>query len=200
MATSALKVQLVDPADGTPYKSAGSSGSADGNPPSGNPTLVAGSDGTNTRTLLTGTTGGLILGDAGGSTNARVIGAAADATSASFPGLVTLSRNYVYNGATWDRARGDLNGAYAVSKGGSNIATGQAAVTTSSTLVVAARTGRQKVTLSPTSSVVYYVGNTGVTTATGVYVAAGATITLDTAAAIYAVGASAVTISYVEFY
>lgn len=97
--------------------------------------------------------------------------------------------------------QGDTAGAaFVVAKGGGTLATGQVAVTTTSTLVAAARAGRQQITLSPTSSVVYYVGATGVTTATGVYVAAGASITLETAAAVYAVGASNVTISFVELY
>lgn len=97
-------------------------------------------------------------------------------------------------------ARGDTIGAHVVSKGGASIATGQISVGTTATQVVAARTGRQKVTLSPTSSTVYYVGSTGVTTTTGLYVPAGGTITLDTAAAIFAVGAAALTISYIEFF
>ena len=79
-------------------------------------------------------------------------------------------------------------------------ATGQVAVTTSATLVAAARATRQRIIISPTSSVVFYVGNAGVTSGTGVYVAAGASITLDTTSAVYAVGASNVTLSYVELY
>ena len=81
-----------------------------------------------------------------------------------------------------------------------NILSGQVAVGTSSTLVVAARAARKSVTLTPTSSVVYYVGPTGVSTTTGVYVAAGASITISTTAAVYAVGAAGFTLSYVETY
>lgn len=82
------------------------------------------------------------------------------------------------------------------------IATGQVAVTTSATLVAAARAGRKSITISSTSAVVFYVGAAGVTTGTGLYVAgaAGATVTLDTSAAVYAIGASAVTLSYLENY
>ncbi len=90
--------------------------------------------------------------------------------------------------------------AAAYNLGGDSLATGQVAVTTSATLVVAARAGRQKVSITSTSAVVFYVGGPGVTAANGHYVAgtAGATITLDTAAAVYAVGAGAVTLSYIE--
>lgn len=84
--------------------------------------------------------------------------------------------------------------------GTASIATGQVAVGTTSTLVVAGRALRQKVTLSPTSSVVYYVGNNGVTTSNGLYVAAGGVLTLDTTAAVYAIGASALTVSFVEYF
>jgi len=83
-------------------------------------------------------------------------------------------------------------------KSSDNLVTGQVAVGTTSTLVVAARAGRKTVTLTPTSSTVYYIGNTGVTTANGMYVAAGGTVTLTTTAAIYAVGAAALTISFGE--
>lgn len=86
--------------------------------------------------------------------------------------------------------------------GGGNMATGQVAVGTTATLVVAARAARQRVTITSTSAVVFYVGNSNVTAVTGAYVAGatGASITLDTGAAVYAVGAAAVTVSYVELY
>lgn len=84
--------------------------------------------------------------------------------------------------------------------GAPSFATNQVAVGTSSTLVVAARAGRRSVTLTSTSAVVFYVGNSGVTASTGQYVAAaaGASITVATTATVYAVGASAVTLSYLE--
>lgn len=88
----------------------------------------------------------------------------------------------------------------AVNKGGASIFTSQVAVTTAATLVAAARTGRQKISISSTSAVVFYVGPSGVTAANGFYVAAaaGATVTLDTAAAVYAIGAAAVTLTVIE--
>lgn len=92
----------------------------------------------------------------------------------------------------------DANGANCRPASRATIVTGQVAITTSSTLVAAARAARRQIVLTPTSSVVYYVGASGVTSSTGLYVAAGASITIDTTAAVYAVGASNVTISFVE--
>jgi len=85
-------------------------------------------------------------------------------------------------------------------RGSASMATGQASVSTSASLVVAARAGRVKVTITPTSATVFYVGNAGVTATNGLYVPAGAAVTMDTQAAIYAVGAAALTVSYVEYY
>jgi len=79
-----------------------------------------------------------------------------------------------------------------------NLATGQIAVTTSATQIVPTRAGRKSLILTPTSATVFYVGPTGVTTATGIYVAAGASITLATEAAVFAVGSAALTVSYAE--
>lgn len=88
-----------------------------------------------------------------------------------------------------------------VSLGGSNTAAGQASVGTSATLVVAAR-ARQKVTFTVTSAVACSFGGAGVTASTGfpLQAVAGATITLDTSAAIYAVCASTATIGYIELF
>lgn len=97
----------------------------------------------------------------------------------------------------------------AARNGAATIATGQIAVTTSATQIVPARTGnaqgvgaRKRLILSATSAVVWYVGAAGITSATGLYVAAaaGSSVTLQTTGAVFAVGASAVTISYVEEY
>lgn len=96
-------------------------------------------------------------------------------------------------------ADGTLRGGGAAA---SNIATAQVPVTTSATLVAAARAGRTSVTITSTSAVIFYVGATGVTASTGHYVAgvAGASVTISTQAAIYAVGASNLTVSVLEVY
>ncbi|WP_420140148.1 hypothetical protein [Sphingomonas sp.] len=113
------------------------------------------------------------------------------------PTYVNGEKAYLYDANT------DLPiGAAGLSGPGSTIATNQVAVTTSATQVVPARAGRQSITISSTSAVVFYLGGSGVTTSNGLYVAgsAGASITLATSAAVYAIGASAVTLSYIENY
>jgi hypothetical protein len=79
-----------------------------------------------------------------------------------------------------------------------NMATGQVAVATTATLVVAARPTRRKVTITATSAVTFYVGNSGVTTTTGAL--AGTSVTLEYTGAIYAVGASALTVTFTDLY
>lgn len=94
------------------------------------------------------------------------------------------------------------NGSRSVQQIGTpSFAANQIAVGTTGTLVVAARAGRQAVTLTSLTAVAYAVGpGAGVTTATGfpVPAVAGASVTIQTSAAVYAVGASAVTIGYLE--
>lgn len=85
-------------------------------------------------------------------------------------------------------------------QGTSFIATGQKAVTTVASKIVDARPGRTKVTVTPTSAVVFYVGPAGLTAANGLYVAAGSTITLDTSAEVWAIGVAAVTLTTIEFF
>lgn len=95
------------------------------------------------------------------------------------------------------------------SVGGSTLAMGQAASSLSpanATLIVAARTGRQSVMLSNVTGTqpVYFVSTavgTGVTTGFFLAGTAGATITIATAAAIYATSPTAAqTVSYLENY
>jgi hypothetical protein len=80
------------------------------------------------------------------------------------------------------------------------IATGQVTIGTTATLLVAARPGRKRITYSVTSATQCSYGNSGVTLATGFPLqgVAGATQTLDTAAAIYGVCAASATVGYVE--
>ena len=87
-------------------------------------------------------------------------------------------------------------------RGGSTITTAQIAVTTSSTLIAAARPGRQKIGVTVTTAVQCAFGNTGVTLATGWPLAAVAYASdnWDTSAALYAVCASNATVAYREQY
>ena|GEM_PF-5472922 len=96
---------------------------------------------------------------------------------------------------------GDAIGAYVVSKGGANIATAQVAVpANTATQVVAARTGRQKVTLSPLTSAAFFQGASGVSATTGLFVPAGSSKTTDTAAAIFVFSTTAITVSVEELF
>lgn len=84
-------------------------------------------------------------------------------------------------------------------KGAGAIATGQVAVTNSAAVqVVAARATRRKVTIAPTTNITYYVGNAGVTAATGFAVISGGAVTLDTTAAVFAIGNNNGTMTFVE--
>lgn len=143
------------------------------------------------------------LYDSAGSRDVAIRSLNAGAPLTDVPGLATVSLGTYYFddvSSTLNLTRGNMTGAFVVSKGGNSIATGQVAVGTSATQIAPARAGRQKITLSPTSATVYYVGPAGVTATSGVYVAAGGTITLDTTAAIFAVGAAALTVSFIEYY
>lgn len=122
-----------------------------------------------------------------------------------------IAYNYVWNGTTWDQAAGvplnSNNAVPTISLGTNALATNQVSVASSATLIVAARTGatgtgRKSVTITNiTGTGPFYVGNTGLTTSTGMYVGAtaGASITLDTQAAIFGiVPTTAQSVSFVE--
>ena len=75
------------------------------------------------------------------------------------------------------------------------LATSQASISTSASLIVAARTGavgtgRVAVTLYNSGATTVYFGPSGVTTATGAILPSGAAVTLDTTAAVYGVTSS----------
>jgi hypothetical protein len=75
------------------------------------------------------------------------------------------------------------------------LATSQASIGTGASLIVAARTGavgtgRVAVTLYNSGATTVYFGPSGVTTATGAILPAGAAVTLDTTAAVYGVTSS----------
>jgi hypothetical protein len=97
----------------------------------------------------------------------------------------------------------DSVGNLAVStRGGGNIATGQVAVGASPILIVAARVGRQRVTISVGAANACVVGPAGVSATTGFPLpVANQSITIDTAAAIYGnCPTASTTVSYVETY
>lgn len=87
-------------------------------------------------------------------------------------------------------------------RGGSSIAAGQVSVGTTSTSVVAARSGRARVIVSIGASNACAIGAAGVTSSTGFALqpTAGATIMLETAAAVYAACSAATPVSFLEEY
>lgn len=113
--------------------------------------------------------------------------------------------NYVYDSAANQQkfARGDNNGSFAVSKGSSTIATSQVSVATTSTQVVAARALRGSVKITNLGTTDVFIGVTGVTTTTGDLLPGtkGASITVPTNAAVFAVASGAAqTVSVMEVY
>lgn len=87
-----------------------------------------------------------------------------------------------------------------VPRGSATLATGQINAGTTSTQVVAARANRATVTMTVGAANACAFGNTGVTTTTGfpLQPVVGATLSLDTSAAVFAVCSAATTISFVE--
>jgi hypothetical protein len=86
-------------------------------------------------------------------------------------------------------------------RGGSNtLTTGQVSVGTAATLVKGATQGRAKIILSVGAANSCAIGNAGVTGTTGfpLQPVAGATLTLDTSAAIYAACSATTTVSFIE--
>lgn len=122
-------------------------------------------------------------------TQAPVAPATATATKSELAGCQATSA--AINPTTGQQAAVDcdLNNNLLVSSGGApNLATAQVSVTTGNITVAAARALRRAVTITNvTGSSIIYCGNTGVTTGTGMYLAAtaGSSITLNTTAAIF---------------
>lgn len=79
------------------------------------------------------------------------------------------------------------------------ITTGQVSVGTSATLIKAANTSRKRIVITNNDTGAdLYIGASGVTTATGLKLAPGASIVLNTTAAIYGDGSAPLTASYLE--
>jgi hypothetical protein len=126
----------------------------------------------------------------GAATNSDAVAATSTANS-----LRSAGYNFVFNGTTWDRARGDTTGAYVIGKGGSNMASGQVSVGTTATLIAAARPGRQKIAVTVTTATQCAFGGSTVTLTTGFPLAPVAYVadSWDTSGALYAVCATAAT-------
>lgn len=133
-----------------------------------------------------------------GTTYTNVLPAPSATTETS--GAPLAVGNFYWSGTAVVAARGDTTGAYVVPKGGPSIATSQTSVGTTAALVAPARVGRNKVTVTIGAANSCALGNAGVTLSTGfpLQPVAGASITLDTAAAIYAVCSATTTVSDIE--
>lgn len=180
----------------------------------GNPLGVGGVYSTTPPTLTDGQRGNLQLGSrsalqvqlmtADSVTAFAGVGTANDTGSNTLNALRVYSAGSLYNAgaAQWVRAPGGTDGAYVVAKGSGSIATGQISVGTSSTLVAAARAGRSKITFAVGAANSCAFGNSGVTTTTGfpLQPVAGASLMLDTIAAVYAACSATTTVSFIEQY
>lgn len=113
-----------------------------------------------------------------------------------------LTSNYVFNGTTWDRQRGDTNGTYVVTKGGTGFVTNQVSVGTTATLVAAARAGRAKITVSIGAANNCAFGPAGVTLTNGypLQPVAGANMPFETGAAVYGICSATTTVSSAEVF
>ena len=87
-----------------------------------------------------------------------------------------------------------------VLNGAQNVATGQITVATTATLVITRRATRRAIGILNTGSNTIYIGPQGVTTTTGHSLPSGAFIGLPTVAEIWAIGASASSVTYTEVY
>lgn len=76
-----------------------------------------------------------------------------------------------------------------------SFSTSQVAVGTTATLIAAAASGRDHVSIQPTGAVTVYIGGPGVTTLTGFPVASGYALDMETTSDIYAVAASATAVA-----
>lgn len=210
--TGATSLSVVPASDGFAVTATGNvaSGSTD----SGNPLKIGGVYNSSLSAATTGQRTNMQTDAYGnvrvqltavGASTGDTIGAAAGAfvttsSSGASGGALLVTGTYVSDGTNWNRQRGDVTGTWTVSKGTGSLATGQVSVTTASTQVVAARAGRGKVTISVGSANTCALGNTGVTTTTGfpLQPIAGASVTLDTSAAIFAICSATTTISFIE--
>lgn len=108
-AQTAASSQSVTPAsDSAPFPVAGPM--ANNSLATGNPVLIAGSDGSNLRTVMTNSVGALRLGISSGSSTVTGNTLNADGLATTLIGIDTRAFLHYYNGTTLDRGRGDATG------------------------------------------------------------------------------------------
>lgn len=123
------------------------------------------------------------------------LGLALGALALSFPASAQVAA------PTYKGPVGNEDGLGVITIGGQNIATSLVSVGTSAVPVVAAR-ARQSVDITVDGAVKCYLGPAGVTTATGfpLQAVAGATKSIPSSAAVYAVCASTVNVGAMEHF
>lgn len=129
--------------------------------------------------------------------------ASSTAANSSANKMVVINRNTVGDGTNWYPMKGDSTGSLNTSRAGASIANGQVSVTTSSTQVVAARATRKAVRITNLGTTDVFIGVTGVTTTTGDLLVGtkGASVTIFTSAAVFAVvGTGTQSVSFMEEY
>lgn len=109
--------------------------------------------------------------------------------------------NYLFN-RILDKLTTGVPMAGGTQPGAANQANGQQALTTSAAQVVAARATRRSVLIvNLSTTITVYVGNTGVTSSTGIPVLPGAGVTIPSTTAQFAVAASSTpSVAYLEVY
>jgi hypothetical protein len=153
---------------------------AAGSAPVGHPVLMAGQDSANTRVIRTNAFGGIVPGTtpsialADNASNIIVEPAYTDNTTGTLESAVVINYPFLFNGSGWDRQPGTAaHGGLVQPSGNDAVRSGQQAVTNAA---VALATGASKniclkALAGNTQNV--YIGPTGITTATGMELAAG---------------------------
>lgn len=129
----------------------------------------------------------------------RVVTVNPDNTDATMPS-VTADGSTKTVGANGTSAASASNPAPTRDYGSASFATSQVAVGTSSTQIVAARSGRLAVTITMLGAGDLYLGVSGVTVANGTLLLGtkGSSVTLPTQAAVFGVGAAGQSVSVLE--
>jgi len=117
-------------------------------------------------------------------------------------GVISEARMLAWDGTTWRNVPCDGNYHLKVNPGAApNIATNRITVMTTAVQIVAARTGRKRLTIRNTDAANdIYLGTSGVTTTTGHLLPKGQEIVLFTEAAVYGIGTTTTVVTFLEEY
>lgn len=140
--------------------------------------------------------GAMIYGQDGAAwrgVNARIL--SNDALGSVYA-LSVIAHQYAYNGATWDRLRGDIANGLDVDVtrmiGSGSITTANISVGVTAVLLSSARPTRRRIIVKNLGTVLVYIGPTsGVTTTNGYALAAGESKEFETTATVYGISGTA---------